>query len=77
MTIKELELELLKLSGPEKKQLLKRLIAELDEGRDEDVERVWLEEAQRRFKELKDGMVEAVPATVAIAKARERLGNVH
>jgi len=77
MTIKELEQALLKLSNPEKKRLLKRLIADLDEGRDEDVERIWLEEAQRRFKELKDGVVEAVPSTEAIAKARERLGNVH
>jgi len=77
MTIKELEQELLKLSSPEKKQLIKRLIADLDEGQDENVELVWLEEAQRRYKELKDGVVKAVPATIAIAKARERLGNVH
>jgi len=76
MTIAELEEELSKLSGPEKKQILRRLIADLDEGRDEDVERAWLEEAQRRYRELKDGVVEAIPAVEAIAKARERLGNV-
>lgn len=76
MTIEELEEELVNLSDPEKKQLLRRLIADLDEGRDEDVERAWLEEAQRRYKELKDGVVKAVPAGEAIARARERLGNV-
>ena len=76
MTIEELEEELLKLSEPEKKQLLRRLIADLDEGRDEDAEQAWLKEAQRRYKELKDGVVNAVPAGEAIARARERLGNV-
>ena len=48
MTIEELEVELLKLSDFEKKKLLRRLIADLDEGRDDDVERAWLQEAQRR-----------------------------
>ena len=76
MKMVELEEELLKLSEPEKKQLLRRLIADLDKGRDEDVRRAWLEEAQRRYKELKDGVVQAVPAKEAIAKARERLRNV-
>jgi len=76
MTIEELEVELLELSDFEKKKLLRRLIADLDEGRDEYVERAWLQEAQRRYKELKDGVVKAVPAGEAIAKARERLGNV-
>ncbi|MBI1733412.1 MAG: addiction module protein [Gammaproteobacteria bacterium] len=76
MTIAELEEELLKLSEPEKKQLLRRLIADLDEGRDEDVKRAWLEEAQRRYKELKDGVVRVIPAEEAIARAKERLRNV-
>jgi hypothetical protein len=76
MTIEKLEEELLKLSGPEKKQLLRRLIADLDEEQDEDVERAWLEEAQLRYRELKDGVVKAIPAEETIAKARERLGNV-
>ena len=76
MILAELENELLKLSDPEKKQLLRRLIADLDEGRDESAERVWLEEAQRRYQELKDGEVQAVPAKETIARARERLGNV-
>jgi len=76
MTIEELEAQLVHLGESDKKQLLRRLIADLDEGRDEDVERAWLEEAQRRYKELKDGVVKGVPAGESIAKARERLGNV-
>ena len=76
MTIEELERELGRLTQPEKKQLLRRLIADLDDERDENVERLWLEEAQRRYKELKDGVITAVPAEESIAKAKERLRNV-
>ena len=76
MTIKEIAEEFLKLSGPEKREVLRRLIAGLDESRDENVERTWLEEAQRRYKDLKDGLVKAVPATKAISRAKERLRNV-
>lgn len=76
MTIEELEEELVNLGESEKKQLLRRLIADLDECRDDDVERAWLEEAQRRYQELKDGVVKGVPAEESIARARERLGNV-
>ncbi len=45
----ELEEAVLKLNDSEKKRLLRRLIADLDEERDEDVKRAWLEEAQRRL----------------------------
>ena len=76
MTIREMEEEISKLTGPEKMELLRRLIADLDDTRDEAVERAWLMEAQRRYKELKDGVVQAVPARDAIAKARERLLDV-
>ncbi|MGV3593411.1 MAG: addiction module protein [Gammaproteobacteria bacterium] len=36
----------------------------------------WLQEAQRRIRELEDGSVTAVPAAEVIAKARDRLRNV-
>ncbi len=76
MTAAELEAQLSKLSDSEKKQLLRRLIADLDEGRNESVKRVWLEEAQRRYTELANGAVTAVPADKAIEKARDRLRDV-
>jgi hypothetical protein len=76
MTIKEIEKEFLDLSEAEKREVLRLLIADLEMGADENVERAWLEEAQRRYKELKDGLIEAVPASEAITKARDRLRNV-
>ncbi|OGT72178.1 MAG: hypothetical protein A2W76_04985 [Gammaproteobacteria bacterium RIFCSPLOWO2_12_47_11] len=76
MTIKEIEKEFLNLSDAEKREVLRLLIADLEMETDENVERAWLEEAQRRYKELKDGLVEAVPANESIAKAKERLRDV-
>ncbi len=76
MTIKEIEKEFLDLSEAEKREVLRLLIADLEMGADENVERAWLEEAQRRYKELKDGLIEPVPASEAITKARDRLRNV-
>ncbi len=75
-SLKQIEEQLGNLSEAERRQLLRRLIADLDEGQDHDVKRAWLEEAQRRYKELKDGAVTAVPADEAIEKARERLRDV-
>lgn len=40
---------------------------------DEDVEKAWIDEAERRYKELKDGKVEPIPAGEVFARARARL----
>jgi hypothetical protein len=38
-----------------------------------EVERAWLEEAQRRSRELDAGTVETIPADEVFAKARDQL----
>ena len=76
MTVEELEKELVNLGEAEKKQLLKRLISDLDATQDDDVERAWLIEAQRRYQQLKEGVVTGVSAEESITRARERLENV-
>jgi hypothetical protein len=48
-------------------------VADLDGERDSDVETAWLEEAQRRFRELNDGVVDAIPAEEVFKSARDRL----
>ena len=53
--------------------LLRDLIADIDGGMDEDVEKAWLEEAERRYKELKEGEVELIPAEEVFTRARARL----
>ena len=69
----EIEKEVQALSSEYKAALLRALIADLDGEVDEDVERAWLEEAQRRYRDLEEGRVKAVPAEEVFARARSRL----
>jgi hypothetical protein len=76
MAIKELEQEIQKLTEPEKKQIIRKLISDLDDSIDENVAQLWLEEAQRRSNELEIGVVKGISTTDAITDARDRLNNV-
>jgi len=72
-TIEDIENEIRSLSANDRMQLLRDLIADLDGSMDEDVEKTWLEEAERRYKQLKEGKVELIPAEEVFAQARARL----
>lgn len=61
------------LNRPEKAELLKVLVAELEPETDRDVAQAWLEEAKRRHAELSSGAVSPIPASVVFQRARERL----
>ena len=50
-TIEDIENEIRSLSADDRMHLLRDLIADLDGSMDEDVEKAWLEEAERRYKE--------------------------
>jgi hypothetical protein len=52
---------------------IRDLIAALDGAMDEDVEKAWLEEAAQRYKELKEGEVDLIPAEDVFSRARTRL----
>ena len=72
-TIEDIEHEIRSLSTDDRMHLLRDLIADLDGSMDEDVEKAWLEEAERRYKELKEGGVELIPAEEVFSRARARL----
>lgn len=64
------------LSREEKEALLRALIEDLDaspDGTEEEVARLWAEEARRRFDEYLRGEVQAIPGEVVMAEARSRL----
>jgi len=64
------------LSREEKEALLRALIADLDgppDGSEEEIERLWVEEARRRFDEYQRGEVEAIPGEEVMARLREQL----
>jgi putative addiction module component (TIGR02574 family) len=54
--------EIRRLSVAEKEEILRTLLEELDGPPDPDVEAAWLEEAERRGREIDSGQVQCVPA---------------
>jgi putative addiction module component (TIGR02574 family) len=72
-TIEKIEEEIRSLSAAEKAELLRLLITELDVPADADVEQAWLEEAQRRHRELVEGKVKGVPGERVFENLRSRL----
>jgi len=72
--IERIEEEIRSLSAAEKVELLRALIAELDAPADAEVERAWLEEAQRRHREMIEGKVKGVPGERVFENLKLRLG---
>jgi Putative addiction module component len=72
--VKDIEQDIRTLSSEDKVELLRALIAELDMPADSDVERAWLETAQRRYRDLVEGKVRGVPGPLVLERLRERLG---
>jgi hypothetical protein len=71
--VSEIEKEIRGLERDDQEQLLRALLEELDGPPDRNVERAWLEEAQRRSRELDAGAVDTIPADEVFAKARGQL----
>jgi len=71
--IVEIEDEIRRLSPKAQERLLRVLLEELDGPPDADAEVAWLEEIQRRSREIDEGSVKTVPAREVFAKLRQRL----
>ena len=71
-TIEKIEEEIQSLSAGEKAELLRLLITELDVPADTDVEQAWLQEAQRRNRELVEGKVKGVHGGRVFENLRSR-----
>jgi hypothetical protein len=69
----DLEKRALALRPSEKAALIRALIEDLDPSKDRDVERLFLEEAERRYEQFLRGEVEAIPGEEVMAQARQRL----
>ncbi|MDA8083770.1 MAG: addiction module protein [Nitrospiraceae bacterium] len=68
----EIEARALLLSPRERAILAEHLIDSLDKEEDSDAEKWWIEEAERRFREYKEGIIETRPADLVFKEARER-----
>lgn len=69
----ELKREIRALPEAERADLVRALIDDLDPNSDPDVEKLWLEEAERRYAQFLRGEVEAIPGDEVLAEARKRL----
>ncbi len=72
-TLEQCEKHAKKLPLQERAVLIKRLIAGLDDLDEQNLERLWLQEAARRFKEYEAGNIKARPAEDVFRDARSRL----
>jgi len=71
--LRELEEKLAQLTMEEKAAVARSLIDALDEKSDEDVERLWMEEAERRYAAYRLGEVKTSLASDVFSRVRERL----
>ena len=76
-SLADIEDDALKLSDEDRARLAVRLLASLEEEVEspEEIEKIWLAEAERRFKELRDGVVQGVPATEVFSRLRAKLSS--
>jgi putative addiction module component (TIGR02574 family) len=73
VTLDELKAEAMKLGPEARAQLAHALLLSLDELSEPEIEKLWLEEAERRLKEFRDGKVRGIPAEEVFDKALGRL----
>ena len=70
---REVESRALRLPRRERARLAQRLISSLDQEVSPDVDKLWLQEAERRLRELKSGKATGIPAEKVVRKARSAL----
>jgi hypothetical protein len=63
----------LRFVGGRETGVLRSLLRDLDGPADADVEKAWLVESQRRYRELVDGSVKGVPGHLVFERLRSRL----
>jgi putative addiction module component (TIGR02574 family) len=76
-SLADIEDDALQLSDEDRARLAVRLLASLEEEADspEVIEKLWVVEAERRFQELRDGVVQGIPAREVFAKLRAKLSS--
>ncbi|MFB3893632.1 MAG: addiction module protein [Phycisphaerae bacterium] len=73
MTTKQIRDEALKLPTKARADLARTLIASLDEVSRREADDLWADEADRRYRELKNGRVKGRPAEAVHRDVRARI----
>lgn len=69
---KDITSEALELPITARAELAKQLLDSLDNISEEENDKLWAEEAERRYREYKAGNIKAVPAEEVFARLRSR-----
>ena len=67
--VEEITAEAMKLALEERAQLASRLLLSLEEPPESDIERLWLEEAERRLQAFREGGVQGIPRDEVFRRA--------
>ena len=70
MQIEQLETELMKLGLGERAHLAEKLLLSLDSPLEEENLQLWVDEAERRIKDLRADKAKEVPAEEVLSRAR-------
>ena len=73
MNLHDVETAALRLEPDDRAALAHRLLVSLDNLSFEEHEQVWLEVAQKRVQELREGTVKGIPTSDVLEDARSRL----
>ena len=73
-SLPEIEKDALRLTAEERARLVVRLLESLEQTTEqpEEIDKLWLAVAERRFQELRDGVVEGIPAKKVFAELRSK-----
>ena len=71
--LKEIEENAFRLSPRERAKLAENLIHSLDEEEDPEAEKLWIEEAERRYRAYNEGRVKGKPADLVFKEAQSKL----
>jgi putative addiction module component (TIGR02574 family) len=72
-SLSEIEKSALQLSAEDRARLAVRLLSSLEESTEspEEIEKLWIAEAERRYQQLRDGVVKGIPAKEVFDELRK------
>ena len=73
MNDEQLEAEIMKLDLDARARLAEKLILSLDAPSDEENLRLWVAEAERRLRDLREGKAKEIPAEEVFRRARQAI----
>jgi putative addiction module component (TIGR02574 family) len=71
-TLEEIPTQALNLTVESRAALAKRLLDSLDDLSPDEVEHLWVEEAARRYQQLRDGTASSIPSDEVFARLEAR-----